>query len=71
MAPCACTMRAPAGCSEPRAVPVGSFNVTTGGGRVATPSLERGSIVILDRAGRVLHERHVAASSHDACWIAV
>jgi DNA-binding beta-propeller fold protein YncE len=52
-------------------VPVGSFNVTTGGGRVATPSLERGSIVILDRAGRVLHERHVAASSHDACWIAV
>lgn len=51
-------------------VPVGSFNVTTGGGRVATPSLERGSIVILDRAGRVLHERHVAASSHDACWIA-
>ncbi len=50
-------------------VPVGSYNVTTGGGRVATPSLERGTIVILDRTGRVQHERHVAASSHDACWI--
>ncbi len=51
-------------------VPVGSFNVTTGGGRVATPSLSSGTIVILDRAGRVRHERDVAASSHDACWIA-
>ena len=50
-------------------VPVGSYNVTTGGGRVATPSLERGTIAILDRAGRLQHERHVAASSHDACWI--
>jgi hypothetical protein len=53
------------------AVPEGSYNVTTGGGRVATPSLERGTIAILDRAGRMLHERHIAASSHDACWIAV
>lgn len=51
-------------------VPVGSYNVTTGGGRVATPSLERGTIVILDRAGRMQHTRRVAASSHDACWIA-
>ena len=50
-------------------VPVGSYNVTTGGGRVATPSLERGSIVILDRAGRVLHERRVSSAAHDACWI--
>jgi DNA-binding beta-propeller fold protein YncE len=50
-------------------VPVGSYNVTTGGERVATPSLERGTIVILDRAGRLQHERHVAVSSHDACWI--
>ncbi len=52
-------------------VPTGSFNVTTGGDRVATPSLSRGTIVILDRAGRLQHERHVAASSHDACWITV
>ncbi len=52
------------------AVPEGSYNVATGGGRVATPSLERGTIAILDRTGRVLHERHIAASSHDACWIA-
>jgi DNA-binding beta-propeller fold protein YncE len=52
------------------AVPEGSYNVTTGGGRVATPSLERGTIAILDRTGRKLHERHIATSSHDACWIA-
>ena len=50
-------------------VPIGSYNVTAGGDRVATPSLEQGTIVILDRAGRMQHERHVAASSHDACWI--
>jgi DNA-binding beta-propeller fold protein YncE len=50
-------------------VPVGSYNVTTGGGRVATPSLERGTIAILDRAGRVQHERQVSDAAHDACWI--
>lgn len=50
-------------------IPVGSFNVTAGGDRVATPSLERGTIVILDRTGRVQHERQVSAAAHDACWI--
>jgi DNA-binding beta-propeller fold protein YncE len=53
------------------AVPAGSYNVTTGAGRVATPSLERGTVAILDRAGHLQHERRIAASSHDACWIAV
>jgi DNA-binding beta-propeller fold protein YncE len=50
-------------------IPVGSYNVTTGGDRVATPSLERGTIVILDRTGRVQHERQVSSAAHDACWI--
>jgi hypothetical protein len=51
-------------------VPVGSYNVQRGLGRIVTPSLERGSICILDERGRVLRTRTIARSCHDACVIA-
>jgi DNA-binding beta-propeller fold protein YncE len=48
-------------------VPVGSYNVQFAAGRVITPSLNAGTLCVLD-AGGVERERvHVAASSHDAC----
>jgi DNA-binding beta-propeller fold protein YncE len=48
-------------------VPVGSYNVTCGSGSVVTPSLERGTLSILDTRGRVRSVRHVARAAHDAC----
>jgi hypothetical protein len=50
-------------------VPVGSYNVHDGWGRVLTPSLNRGTLCVLDRAGDVLVRKRVAASSHDACFV--
>jgi DNA-binding beta-propeller fold protein YncE len=50
-------------------VPVGSYNVQQALGRVVTPSLRDGTVTILDDAGRVLHSRSVAKSSHDACLV--
>jgi DNA-binding beta-propeller fold protein YncE len=53
------------------AIPVGSYNVQQGeGGRVLTPSLDHGTLSVIDAGGALLHEVHVAASSHDACFIA-
>ena len=51
-------------------VPVGSYNVQEGYGRVLTPSLDRGTLAILDAGGALLREVHVAPSSHDACFVA-
>jgi hypothetical protein len=48
-------------------VPLGSYNVQRGAGRVLTPSLNSGALTILDPHGRVLHEVRVAAAAHDAC----
>jgi hypothetical protein len=48
-------------------VPYGSYNVQTGAGAVVTPSLSRGTLTILDRAGRVRREVEVARAAHDAC----
>jgi DNA-binding beta-propeller fold protein YncE len=50
-------------------VPVGSYNVQQGHGRVVTPSLGRGVLSILDERGRLLHRERVARSSHDACLV--
>jgi DNA-binding beta-propeller fold protein YncE len=50
-------------------VPVGSYNVQEGGGWVLTPSLDRGTLCILDRSGRLRHRVQVARSSHDACFL--
>ncbi|HLM34503.1 MAG TPA: hypothetical protein VK278_01870 [Gaiellaceae bacterium] len=53
------------------AVPVGSYNVQHGaGGRVITPSLDAGTLAVLDARGRLLRTIDVAASCHDACFIA-
>jgi DNA-binding beta-propeller fold protein YncE len=51
------------------AVPVGSYNVQSGGDRIVTPSLERGTITILDERGHVLRSREIARSCHDACVV--
>jgi hypothetical protein len=52
-------------------IPIGSYNVQRGDGeRVITPSLDRGTLSVLDRRGNVLRRIEVAASCHDACFIA-
>jgi hypothetical protein len=50
-------------------VPQGSYNVTYGVGAAVTPSLERGTVAVLDERGRVQAVRKVARSSHDACVV--
>lgn len=50
-------------------IPVGSYNVQRGWGVVLTPSLERGTLCVLDGAGRLRRRVDVAASSHDACFV--
>jgi len=50
-------------------VPVGSYNVQQGFGLVLTPSLDRGTLCILDRSGRLRHRVQVAPSSHDAAFV--
>jgi DNA-binding beta-propeller fold protein YncE len=47
-------------------VPVGSYNVQAIGRRVVTPSLNAGTLCVLDAHGRLLHRIRVARSSHDA-----
>ena len=48
-------------------IPVGSYNVQFAAGRILTPSLDRGTLCVLDASGRVREQVRVAASSHDAC----
>jgi DNA-binding beta-propeller fold protein YncE len=50
-------------------VPYGSYNVTTGAGAVATPSLASGRLTILGRDGAVEREPKVARAAHDACIV--
>jgi YVTN family beta-propeller protein len=50
------------------AVPVGSYNVQAGAGRILTPSLDHGTLCVLDGRGRILRRIQVARSSHDACF---
>jgi DNA-binding beta-propeller fold protein YncE len=50
-------------------VPAGSFNVQAGFGRVLTPSLDNGTLSVLDASGRLLREVHVASACHDACFV--
>jgi len=50
-------------------VPVGSYNVAFGWQRAVTPSLERGTVTLLDPRGRVRSALRVARSSHDACVV--
>ena len=48
-------------------IPVGSYNVQFAAGKILTPSLERGTLCVVDANGRVREEVRVAQSSHDAC----
>lgn len=50
-------------------VPIGSYNVQFSGGRVLTPSLNMGTLTILDRHGRVAAGIRVARAAHDACAV--
>ena len=49
-------------------IPVGSYNVQYGRGRVITPSLSKGTLTILSERGALLASVHVAGSCHDACF---
>jgi len=48
-------------------IPAGSYNVQFAAGRVLTPSLDEGTLCVLDAEGRVTEKVRVAPSSHDAC----
>jgi hypothetical protein len=48
------------------AVPVGSYNVQFRDGRVLTPSLNAGTLCVLDAGGRIVRRTRVAPSCHDA-----
>ena len=49
-------------------IPLGSYNVQHGAGRVITPSLDRGTLTVLDARGALLARIQVAGSCHDACF---
>jgi DNA-binding beta-propeller fold protein YncE len=49
-------------------IPVGSYNVQHGAGRVITPSLSHGTLTVLNERGALLASVHVADSCHDACF---
>jgi len=48
-------------------IPVGSYNVQFATGRVLTPSLNAGTLCVLDASGNLRERVRVASSSHDAC----
>ncbi|HEX7255127.1 MAG TPA: hypothetical protein VF236_04300 [Gaiellaceae bacterium] len=50
-------------------IPIGSFNVQEGWGRILTPSLSAGTLCVLDGNGRRLRQLDVARSSHDGCLV--
>jgi DNA-binding beta-propeller fold protein YncE len=50
-------------------IPVGSYNVQQGSDGILTPSLARGTLCVLDAAGRLRRRVQVARSSHDACFL--
>jgi hypothetical protein len=50
-------------------IPLGSYNVQHGAGRIVTPSLERGTVTLVGPEGRVLVRSRVAAAAHDACLL--
>lgn len=49
-------------------IPVGSYNVQYGAGHVITPSLDHGTLAILNAHGALLARVAVAGSCHDACF---
>jgi len=51
------------------ATPLGSYNVQQAAGRVLTPSLNHGTLTVLDPDGRVVRHVRVAPAAHDACVV--
>jgi YVTN family beta-propeller protein len=51
------------------ATPLGSYNVQQAAGRILTPSLNHGTLTVLDPSGRVLRQVRVAPAAHDACVV--
>jgi DNA-binding beta-propeller fold protein YncE len=51
-----------------RRVPAGSYNVCAQAGRVVTPSLDVGTLTMLDHRG--LRSVRIAPNAHDACMVA-
>jgi DNA-binding beta-propeller fold protein YncE len=51
------------------AIPAGSFNVQYAAGVVLTPSLNEGTLTVVDTSGRVVQSVRVASSCHDACLV--
>jgi DNA-binding beta-propeller fold protein YncE len=49
-------------------IPVGSYNVQHGRGRVITPSLSKGTLTVLNERGALLASVRVSTSCHDACF---
>jgi DNA-binding beta-propeller fold protein YncE len=47
-------------------IPAGSYNVQFRNGRIVTPSLNEGTLCVLDADGRLLRRTRVAQSCHDA-----
>jgi DNA-binding beta-propeller fold protein YncE len=52
-------------------IPVGSYNVQYGAGRVITASLSHGTLAILNARGALLASVQVSSSCHDACFAPV
>jgi hypothetical protein len=50
-------------------VPVGSYNVSFDFETAVTPSLDAGTVALLDRSGSVRAVRRVARTAHDACVV--
>ncbi len=50
-------------------IPIGSYNVQFAAGRVLTPSLNAGTLCVLDANGTLQERVRVASSSHDACLV--
>jgi DNA-binding beta-propeller fold protein YncE len=50
-------------------IPLGSYNVQFGFGRVLTASLLRGTLTVLNAHGAVLARVEVSESCHDACFL--
>jgi DNA-binding beta-propeller fold protein YncE len=48
-------------------IPVGSYNVQFAAGRVLTPSINAGTLCVLDAAGGLRTRVRIGGASHDAC----
>jgi hypothetical protein len=52
-------------------VPVGSYNIQYGAGRLVSGALGRGTLTVCDASGSVTARRALSRSSHDACVLSI